>query len=233
MRLSQSRRTPDTPADVAQKKAIEARAQQAAAGDLDAMSDLIEAFHDATYRYVFAQVRNQHIAEDVNAKAWLKVVRNMGGYTTEGAGFPAWLYTIVKRTIVDEYRTAHRGREIPTADMLAIGATMRAVSSEATPEESALDSERVGDLREQVAAALAALPPNQRRALIHRFYEGLDVPATASVMQMTASNVRNLQSRGIRRLRTLLPDREVLSVALNAAQEKVIANAPHATHAPH
>ena len=232
MKLAVASRTSTTPADKARLDAIESRAAAAAAGDTDALADLFETFHDATYRYVFAQVRSQHLAEDLNGKAWLKVVHRIGSYERQsGASFPNWVYTIVKNTVTDEFRAAHTKREVPTSDMLSLGGP-DVVSQAATPEESALDVERLHGLREQVVHALESLPKNQRTALIHRFWGGLDVPTVASMMQMTPANVRNLQSRGMRRLAQLLPDRDALTMALDTSQEKVKANAPkvHATH---
>jgi RNA polymerase sigma-70 factor (ECF subfamily) len=232
MKLAVPSRSSATPEDNQITNVIESRAAAAAAGDTDALGDLFETFHDATYRYVFAQVRNQHLAEDLNGKAWLKIVHRIGSYQRQsGAGFPNWAYTIVKNTITDEYRSAHHRRETPSADMLAIGGP-GLVSQSATPEESVLDVERVQGLREDVVKALECLSKNQRAAVVHRFWGGLDVPTVASVMQMTPANVRNLQSRGMKRLQTLLPDREALAMALNTAQEKVNANAPQvpATH---
>jgi RNA polymerase sigma factor (sigma-70 family) len=114
--------------------------------------------------------------------------------------------------------------------MLSVGMPTSLVSQDATPEETALDAERVGEMRVAIAKALESLPPNQRRALVLRFFDGLDVVQVASVMQTTPSNVRNLQSRGARRLASQLPDLRLLSMR-TVGGEKVIANAQGERHA--
>jgi len=215
-----------TVADERRIEAIESRAERAAAGDTDAMADLFEAFHDPTYRYVYAQVRDHHLAEDLNGKAWLKIVHKIDTYSRQsGAGFPSWVYSIVKNTILDEYRAAHRKREVLTGDMLSGGGVTGYISQDATPEESVLEAERVQDLRADLVAALESLPAKQREVVILRFWGGLEVADVASVTQMTPANVRTLQSRGMRALKKLLPERVVLSVALHTTQEKVMTDA--------
>lgn len=228
MMLSPTQRKPPMPADDRQTESLDELVMKAVGGCRDSMGELFETYHDATYRYIYMQVRNVHDAEDITGKTWMKVVHKIGTYSPQpGAKFTTWLYTIAKNTITDEYRRVARSREVPTPDMLAIGAAT--VSGEATPEEASLEAERVEDLRERAADALAKLPAKQRRAVVARFFEGLSVVQTADVMQTNPANVRNLQSRGVRRLSALLPDPQTLSVTSHTSQEKVIPNAPQST----
>lgn len=57
-----------------------------------------------------------------------------------------------------------------------------------------------------VRAALAELPERQRRALVLRFYAGLDVAETAAVLGCAEGTVKSLTARASARLRHLLAD---------------------------
>lgn len=55
-----------------------------------------------------------------------------------------------------------------------------------------------------VRAALRQLPDRQRRAVVLRFYGGLDVASTADALGCAEGTVKSLTSRGVARLRELL-----------------------------
>jgi RNA polymerase sigma factor (sigma-70 family) len=57
-------------------------------------------------------------------------------------------------------------------------------------------------------AVLQALPERQRTAIVLRFYEDLSEVATAEVMGCPVGTVKSLVSRGLERLRVLVPRSE-------------------------
>ncbi|HEV2640969.1 MAG TPA: SigE family RNA polymerase sigma factor [Actinocrinis sp.] len=60
------------------------------------------------------------------------------------------------------------------------------------------------DLRLDLSAALAGVPPRQRATLVLRFYCDLSVEETARVMNCSVGNVKSQTSRGLATLRTAL-----------------------------
>ena len=69
---------------------------------------------------------------------------------------------------------------------------------------AAADLEAVLDLR----AALAALPPRQRAAVVLRYYCDLSVDQTAEVLRCSAGIVKSQTSRGLTALRIQLESGE-------------------------
>jgi RNA polymerase sigma-70 factor (sigma-E family) len=66
--------------------------------------------------------------------------------------------------------------------------------------QTALDLDATLDLR----AALAALPPKQRAAVVLRYYCDLSVDQTAEILRCSTGNVKSQSSRGLRSLRLRL-----------------------------
>jgi RNA polymerase sigma-70 factor (sigma-E family) len=61
---------------------------------------------------------------------------------------------------------------------------------------------------EMLRKALLSMPVRQRTAVILRYYEDLSETDTAEIMHCSVGNVKSQTSRGLARLRKLLPDLE-------------------------
>jgi RNA polymerase sigma-70 factor (sigma-E family) len=82
----------------------------------------------------------------------------------------------------------------------------RAYSVAAVPEQRVADpADRTAD-RLTLAAALAALPPRQRAAVVLRFYEDMSEADTAEAMGCSVGTVKSQTHDALRRLRALLPE---------------------------
>jgi len=97
----------------------------------------------------------------------------------------------VRRVLVtvaaDERRRSHHRRELP---------------SQSLPDGPDLD-EPYGqvDTRERLRAALAALPPRQRAAVVLRHWVGLEPAEVAELLGCSAATVRSQTMRGLDKLR--------------------------------
>jgi len=60
-------------------------------------------------------------------------------------------------------------------------------------------------LRRDLVAALQQLPPRQRAALVLRFFLDLSEKETARELDISVGTVKSAVSRGLDRLRTLVP----------------------------
>lgn len=179
-------------------QAVEALAVRAAAGDQDAMSQLYERYADPLYRYLHVRSGGDHArTEDACQDAWIRVVRAIGTYEVTGKGFPAWLFTIARNTLMDTYRRSTSRPETPTADMLRLDSP----SIEVGPDEATLRRE----VAAQLAAAIRSLPAKQAQIVTLRFFDGLTVAETASVLGATEGSVKTSQHRALRTLAKILP----------------------------
>jgi RNA polymerase sigma-70 factor (sigma-E family) len=80
-----------------------------------------------------------------------------------------------------------------------------AARSGPTPDVVAADEGHTGDSVEvaRIRAAVAALPEQQRRAIVLRFFADLDTAEVAEAMGCDAGTVRSYVARGLARLRTV------------------------------
>ena len=114
-------------------------------------------------------------------------IHNMDGYTRK----------IVINTFLAEQRSPWWRRVVPW-------------SEQPRTQQAAADLDAAIDL----AAALSALPPRQRAAIVLRYYCDLSVDETASVLSCSAGTVKSQTSRAIASLRRTLdvqPVKEQLS----------------------
>lgn len=76
------------------------------------------------------------------------------------------------------------------------------------------DSSAMTDTRLEVWAALDAVPPRQRAALVLRFYEDLTETQTADALGCSVGTVKSQVSAGLKKLRAILgPDLALVSSA--------------------
>jgi RNA polymerase sigma-70 factor (ECF subfamily) len=148
--------------------------QQAAAGNVGAFAQLVQAFRPQVLRVAYGVVGSPSEAEDVAQDVFVKVWQRLGSYEIEGA-FSSWLYRITVNTAIDTLR--RRREEAPLGeDHLA---------DDPLPEQAMLRQSE----REVVRQAVAALPVNARAALVLREYEQLTYQEIAAVLDIPVGTV--------------------------------------------
>lgn len=199
---------------------VEEHALAASLGDLDALAELYEHFADPLLRFLAMRTQNNvTLAEDIAGSTWEKVARSIRNYQTRGNGFEAWLFTIARRCLAEHFRWAGRRREKLHGEMLAYD----------QPD----GSENPGELLERkfashaIAAEVHALPAAQRKCVTLRFFVGLSLAETATVMGKSPNAIKQLQHRGLGLLRRRLRDTEFRKTT--ATQASVVATADYAT----
>jgi RNA polymerase sigma-70 factor (ECF subfamily) len=126
--------------------------------------------------------------------------------------FYPWLRQIAQRRLIHLYRWHVQAQrrsvtreEAPAGlpDQSALALAERLFGHQSSPSAGLRRQER----REQVRAALAALPEQDREVLVLRFLEGLPTREAAAVLQLSEVAVRSRQVRALERLKALLgPD---------------------------
>lgn len=167
--------------------------------DLDLMARVArgdrDAFRVLSQRHVrpaiaLARRLAGHDAEDIVQEAFLRVWTHAPRWRPEAA-FRTWLYRIVVNLSLNARR---RPANLPldTAGDPADAAP--------GPEASLVERER--DAR--LAAAIDALPPRQRAAIVLSYHEGLSNAEAAAVLDTSVSSVETLLVRAKHALRAAL-----------------------------
>jgi RNA polymerase sigma-70 factor (ECF subfamily) len=157
-----------------------------AAGRQEDFEELLRRYRNRVYRICFRMAGNAEDAEDWAQECLVRVYRQLGRYDP-AQPFAPWLLRVVANTNINLARTRSRRQgcvelgldeEIPTA-----------VPAE-NPEQAAL----AGEEERRVRAAIAALPPPLRQAVVLRVLEDLSFRELAESLgvplQTAASRVR-------------------------------------------
>ena len=150
------------------------------------------------YRLAYRLTGNPHDAEDLTQDVFVRVFRSLHRF--QPGTFEGWLHRITTNLFLDGARRRQKIR----FDGLADGAAERLKSAWPTPSEMLADA----DLDHDVAAALAALPPDFRAAVVLCDIEGLTYEEISEVLDIKLGTVRSRIHRGRAQLRVALHHRQ-------------------------
>jgi len=162
-------------------------------GDAEAFEILYGRHKSRVLGFLMTKLRDRNEAEDVFQTAFTKLHHGRHKYRQDIPFLP-WLFTITRNALVDHVRKK--------------GAHDRHIT---------VSEEVVNDYAEQVIdttpiqatfTELSKLNESQRQALELRFNQGLTFAEIAEQMQTSADNSRQLISRAVRKLRTLMIKKE-------------------------
>ena len=148
------------------------------------------------YRLAYRLTGNQHDAEDLTQEVFVRVFRSLSSYTP--GTFEGWLHRITTNLFLDLVRRRARIR----FDALPADAE-RLPSGDRGPAQVYDDAQFDHD----VQAALDALPPDFRAAVVLCDLEGLSYEEIAATLGIKIGTVRSRIHRGRCQLRAALAHR--------------------------
>lgn len=164
--------------------------EKAASGNFEAFGKLYHIYVERIYRYVFYQVKDKMLAEDITADVFVKALKAINSCSGKESTFSAWLYRIAHNRVIDNFRSAKRTMTIEME-------TARNLSSPNQEAGKTLDGQEWLEL-------IADLPPNQRQVIILKFIEDMDNREIGRIMRKSQVAIRILQMRALGALRERL-----------------------------
>jgi RNA polymerase sigma-70 factor, ECF subfamily len=149
------------------------------------------------YRLAYRLTGNSHDAEDLTQEVFVRVFRSLDSYVP--GTFEGWLHRITTNLFLDMARRKQRIR----FEGLADETEARLGGSEPTPAQAFDDRHLDGDIH----AALMALAPEYRAAVILCDIEGLSYEEIADTLGVKLGTVRSRIHRGRAQLRQALEHR--------------------------
>jgi RNA polymerase sigma factor (sigma-70 family) len=149
------------------------------------------------YRLAYRLTGNPHDAEDLTQDVFVRVFRSLHRF--QPGTFEGWLHRITTNLFLDGARRRQKIR----FDGLGDGSDERLPSAWPNPSEQLADA----DLDHDVAAALSALPPEFRAAVVLCDIEGLSYEEISEVLDIKIGTVRSRIHRGRAQLRSALAHR--------------------------
>ena len=171
-------------------------------GDREAFSLLVQRHRKPLINFIYRFTGNSGEAEDLAHEVLIKVFLSASRYEPRAA-FSTWLYRIATNLALN-YLRDHRTRVATSLDR---GSEEEEDKSRtelrdkvALVEDQLLSQERV----ERIRQALAALPENQRLAVVLTKYQELSLKEAAEVMKCSEAAVKSLIFRAYTTLRQKL-----------------------------
>ena len=147
------------------------------------------------FRVAYAVVHDAAEAEEAAQDAFVKAYRSLGRFR-RGSPFRPWLLRIVG----NEARNRVRARSRREGLVRRVAGTDVSGGAAPPPEAAVLESEQ----RDELVAAIAALGPDERLAVIGRFFLGLTDEEAAAALGIRRGAVKMRVFRALERLRAEL-----------------------------
>ncbi|RHW28051.1 RNA polymerase sigma factor SigE [Nocardioides immobilis] len=156
---------------------------------------IVEQHSDRVFRLAMRLTGNRHDAEDLTQEVFVRVFRSL--HTYQPGTFEGWLHRITTNLFLDQARRRQRIRFDALSDE-------RAARIAVAGPASAYDDRTFDD---DVEAALGALPPDFRAAVVLCDIEGLTYEEISEILGAKLGTVRSRIHRGRAMLRAALAHR--------------------------
>jgi RNA polymerase sigma-70 factor (sigma-E family) len=153
------------------------------------LEDLYRTHAPEAHRLAYLLTGDRELAQDLAQDAFVKVLGRFHDIRNRDA---FWWY--LRRTIVNLSRSHFRRRRVE-----------RAWLARQRPDASAPSIDDLGE-RDRLRRALMTLRPEQRAAIVLRYFEDLSEADTAEALGVAVGTVKSMVSRGVDRLRVELPE---------------------------
>ena len=162
-------------------------------GDTEAFRRLFEAHHRAMFRFAYRLTGAADIAEDITQECFVRLTRRPA-FDRRRESLRQYLYGILRNLVRQQQEAT--AREVQWDDD---------VDNEPSPAITAcLDPLGSTELTAVVQAAISALPPLQREAIVLCEFEELSLEETAAVVGCDVGTVKSRLHRARERLRRSL-----------------------------
>lgn len=151
----------------------------AQAGDRDAFGELVAEYRLPVYHLALRLLRSELEAEDVTQETFLRAFAHFDSYQPDRP-LRTWLLSIAAHLCIDQLRHENA---LPIGNLGAF----EPVADSQDPEVTALVNERDAELR----LLLQSLPPEGRRLLILRYWDGLSYAEMGHAAGLTESAVKS------------------------------------------
>ncbi|TCP57861.1 RNA polymerase sigma (SigW) subunit [Tumebacillus sp. BK434] len=175
--------------------------KRAQKGDRLAFAELVELYKDKLFNLGYRMLGNPQEAEDIAQEAFLRAYAHLNKYNANHK-FSTWIYRIATNLCIDRIRKKKADYSLDAEVDGIEGGDMysRLKAPGDTPEQEAVRNEA----RQEVQAAIEALPDNYRTAVILKYMHDLSLQEISEILEVPVSTVKTRIHRGREALRACL-----------------------------
>ncbi len=174
-------------------------------GNNQAFDALLERHQRRVYNYILSLVKDATIADDVFQETFVKVITTVkqSRYTPDGK-FASWITRIAHNIVIDLFRQGKTEAAVSTSQTDYDILNRRDLAEE-TIEDVMVDSAIRNDVRHLVKA----LPPEQRRVLVMRFYADMSFKQIAEKTGVSINTALGRMRYAILNLRRIAKENRI------------------------
>jgi RNA polymerase sigma factor (sigma-70 family) len=176
-------------------KRLEALLGECARGKEPALAELYQLCAPHLFALATRMLRRKDWAEEVIQECFLSIWQNAARYSSEQSQAMTWMTRIVRNRCIDQLRRPDLERPDPD------GAIQDAWADEAPGPLSRLQSVQES---KRLAACMAELEVNQRRAIALSFFDNLSHSEIAQKLESPLGTIKSWLRRGMERLKRCL-----------------------------
>ena len=156
-------------------------------GQIEALEQLYDRYSTLVYSVALRVLHDQGLAEDMTQEVFLRLWRRPRMYDPSRGRFVSWLMSVTRNRAIDEQRRRARRLREEGGDSEVV---------QAVPSADRLDDPSVvatlSDERAAVRAAVAQLPPTQRRVIELAYFAGM---TQAEIAEATSTPIGTVKTR--------------------------------------
>lgn len=160
--------------------------------DRAAIAEIYDRYSLRIYNYLYHRLGNTHLAEDLTATVFVRMLEAVRSSKAWRTSFSGWLYRIAHNLVVDHFRSGRQDRQVELDDWSIVSKEHPAESA-----ESLLAQERL-------RRAIGRLTEDQSIVITLKFLEGLSNAEVAELIGKSEGAVKSLQFRGLAALRRIM-----------------------------
>ncbi|HEX6898595.1 MAG TPA: sigma-70 family RNA polymerase sigma factor [Thermoanaerobaculia bacterium] len=179
----------------------------------DHFGQLYKHFHPRVVQFLFKLGLPRTVCEELTQETFIRVFHEIGTFERRSS-FTTWLFSIARNLYLNELRRRRAvkrdGRELPLEEEMGPGFEESGQVAPALVDGTPSAEEEI-ERREQSAAlrnAVADLPPQMRRCVLLRVYQGLKYREIADVLGISLDAVKAHLGQAKTRLQQSLGDGE-------------------------
>ena len=160
-------------------------------GNPDAAAAFVRRFQSRVYGLALTMLHDRDLADDVAQETFVRAWRHAATYDARRGRVPSWLLTISRNLAIDRARV----RPVTPVDPEVIASELDLAGHDTVPDIAE---------RDRLRDALAALPDDQRRAIVLATYTGKTAREIAELDRVPIGTVKTRIRTAMLKLRDTL-----------------------------